>query len=89
MVGAHPIALSRTSRKNKVLMQAGAAAVIATTEQDVTQELNAITQDNGVNVVFDPVGGPDVAKLASCMAQEGQFFQYGALTDDRHFYELS
>jgi NADPH:quinone reductase-like Zn-dependent oxidoreductase len=49
--------LSRTSRKNKVLMQAGAAAVIATTEQDVTQELNAITQDNGVNVVFDPVMG--------------------------------
>lgn len=61
------------------LRNAGAEAVIATTEQDLTAELNALTQGAGVNLVFDPVGGPDVAKLAAAMAMNGIFFQYGAL----------
>lgn len=79
MLGAHPIALSRTSRKNEWLRNAGAQAVIATTEQDLTAELNALTQGAGVNLVFDPVGGPDVARLTAAMAMNGTFFQYGAL----------
>lgn len=79
MVGAHPVALSRTSKKNDILKQAGAAAVVATTEQNLTDELNRITEGNGVNIVFDPVGGPDVAKIAAAMAPNGMYFQYGAL----------
>ena len=79
MLGARPIALSRTSHKNEWLRNAGAEAVIATTEQDLTAELNMLTQGAGVNLVFDPVGGPDVAKLAAAMAMNGIFFQYGAL----------
>lgn len=79
MLGAHPIALSRTRRKNALLLDAGAQAVVATQEQDLTAELNALTQSAGVNLVFDPVGGPDVAKLAAAMAVGGMFFQYGAL----------
>lgn len=79
MLDAHPIALSRTSRKNEWLRNAGAEAVIATTEQDLTAELNMLTQGAGVNLVFDPVGGPDVAKLAAAMAMNGTFYQYGAL----------
>lgn len=79
MVGAHPIALSRSSKKRDVLINAGACAVIATAEQDLTQELNALTDGKGVNLVFDPVGGPDAAKIARAMAMNGRFFQYGAL----------
>lgn len=79
MLGARPIALSRTSHKNEWLRNAGAEAVIATTEQYLTAELNTLTQGAGVNLVFDPVGGPDVAKLAAAMAMNGIFFQYGAL----------
>ena len=79
MLDAHPIALSRTSSKNEWLRNAGAEAVIATTEQDLTAELNMLTQGAGVNLVFDPVGGPDVAKLAAAMAMNGTFYQYGAL----------
>lgn len=79
MLGARPIALSRTSHKNEWLRNAGAEAVIATTEQDLTAELNMLTQGAGVNLVFDPVGGPDVAKLAAAMAMNGTFYQYGAL----------
>ncbi|HBU8521972.1 zinc-dependent alcohol dehydrogenase family protein [Klebsiella aerogenes] len=79
MLGAHPIALSRSSDKRELLINAGAEAVIATAEQDVTAELGRLTQKKGVNIVFDPVGGPDSAKLAAAMSMHGLFFQYGAL----------
>lgn len=81
MVGAHPIALSRTHKKYDLLINAGASAVIAITEQNVTKELNKLTGGNGVNLVFDPIGGPNVAKITSAMAMEGIYFQYGALDD--------
>lgn len=79
MLGAHPIALTRTSQKRALLLDAGAEAVIATAEEDVTAGLNRLTQGQGISLVFDPVGGPGVAKIAQAMAMNGQFFQYGAL----------
>ncbi|BDH47645.1 NADPH:quinone reductase [Salmonella enterica subsp. enterica serovar Choleraesuis] len=79
MLGAYPIALSRTRKKADILLNAGAAAVIATTEQDLAAEVNSLTDGKGVDLVFDPVGGPDAAKIASVMAMGGSFFQYGAL----------
>ena len=79
MLGARPIALTRTHEKHAMLMQAGAAAVIATAEQDMVAEIMRATNGEGAHIVFDPVGGPDVAKLTQAMAPQGMFFQYGAL----------
>ncbi len=79
MLGAKPIALTRTSEKRDLLLKAGAAAVIATAEQDMVAEINQATQGEGAHIVFDPVGGPDVAKLMQTMAPQGIYFQYGAL----------
>ncbi|ERK09475.1 Quinone oxidoreductase [Pantoea sp. AS-PWVM4] len=79
MLGAKPIALTRTSDKREMLLKAGAAAVIATAEQDMVAELQQATAGQGAHIVFDPVGGPDVAKLTQVMAPQGMFFQYGAL----------
>ncbi|MNC21865.1 Phthiocerol synthesis polyketide synthase type I PpsC [compost metagenome] len=79
MLGARPIALTRTSEKSEMLLKAGAAAVIATAEQDMVAEINRATDGAGAHIVFDPVGGPDVAKLTQVMAPQGMFFQYGAL----------
>lgn len=79
MLGAKPIALTRTSDKSEMLIKAGAAAVIATAEQDMVAEINHATNGAGAHIVFDPVGGPDVAKLTQVMAPQGMFFQYGAL----------
>lgn len=79
MLGAHPIALTRTSEKREMLLNAGAQAVIATAEQDMVEEIHRQTKGAGAHIVFDPVGGPDVAKLSKSMAQQGIFFQYGAL----------
>jgi NADPH:quinone reductase-like Zn-dependent oxidoreductase len=44
--------------------------------------VRALTQGKGARVVFDPVGGPTVAKLTAAMAQRGILFQYGALSTD-------
>ncbi|VEE35519.1 quinone oxidoreductase, NADPH-dependent [Escherichia coli] len=62
MLGANPIALTRTSEKSEMLLKAGAAAVIATAELDMVAEINRTTDGVGAHIVFDPVGGPDVAK---------------------------
>src|SRR5258705_7598350 len=61
--GATPIALTRTSTKIKQLLEAGAAHVIATEEQDLVGEVMRITNGNGVCVIFDPVVGPTFSKL--------------------------
>ncbi|EIH9381586.1 TPA: zinc-dependent alcohol dehydrogenase family protein [Escherichia coli] len=79
MLGANPIALTRTSEKSEMLLKAGAAAVIATAELNMVAEINRTTDGVGAHIVFDPVGGPEVAKLTQVMAPQGMFFQYGAL----------
>jgi NADPH:quinone reductase-like Zn-dependent oxidoreductase len=47
------------------LLEAGAAHVIATEEQDVVAEVTRITDGKGARVAFDPVGGPNFSKLIS------------------------
>jgi NADPH:quinone reductase-like Zn-dependent oxidoreductase len=82
MVRATPVALTRSRSKQQALVDAGAAHVIATDEQDLVQEILAITGDKGARVVFDPVGGPTVEKLTKAMARFGILFIYGALSPE-------
>ena len=80
LVGATSIALTRTGDKRQALLDAGAAHVIATEEQDLVAEVKKITKEKGARVVFDPVAGPTFAKLAAAAADHGILFQYGALS---------
>jgi NADPH:quinone reductase-like Zn-dependent oxidoreductase len=82
MVGATPIALTRKHDKRAALTKLGAAHVIATQEQDVVAEVDKLTEGQGARVVFDPVGGPTVAKLMAAMSRLGILFQYGALSPE-------
>jgi NADPH:quinone reductase-like Zn-dependent oxidoreductase len=82
MVGAKPIALTRTSKKKEALLKAGAAHVIATDEQDLVVEVFRITEGKGANVVFDPVGGPTFAKLVAASAPSARVMIYGALSPE-------
>jgi len=82
MVGATPVALTRGSSKRKALLTAGAAHVIVTEEQDLVAEANKLTGGKGARIVFDPVGGPTVAKLTAAMAERGTLFLYGVLSTD-------
>jgi len=56
--------------------------VIATDEQDLVKEVLGITGGKGARVVFDPVGGPTIAKLARATARLGTLFLYGALSTE-------
>ena len=80
--GATTIALTRTAKKKKQLIEAGAAHVIATEESDLVQEVMRITDGKGARVAFDPVGGPDFPKLISALSMQGIAFLYGALSPD-------
>src|SRR5208337_3668950 len=81
-VGAVPVALTRGHSKRKALIDAGATHVIATDEQDLVKEVLGITGGKGARVVFDPVGGPTIAKLARATARLGTLFLYGALSTE-------
>jgi NADPH:quinone reductase-like Zn-dependent oxidoreductase len=82
MIGATPVALTRRSSKRKSLLDVGAADVIATEEQDLVAEAKRLTGGKGARIVFDPVGGPIIAKLTAAMAQRGILFLYGALSTE-------
>jgi NADPH:quinone reductase-like Zn-dependent oxidoreductase len=64
------------------LQEAGAPHVIVTKEQDVLAEVMRITGGNGARVAFDPVGGPDFAKLIAALAFQGIIYIYGALSEE-------
>ena len=81
-VGATPIALTRGASKRQALLDAGAAHVIATDEQDLVKEILGLTDGKGARVVFDPVGGPTFAKLVQATAKLGILFLYGALSTE-------
>src|SRR3954466_15001441 len=81
-VGAVPVALTRGRSKRQALLDAGAAHVIASDEQDLVKEVMGITGGQGARVVFDPVGGPTFAKLAAATARLGVLFLYGALSPE-------
>jgi len=81
-VGANPVALTRTSTKATALLEAGAAHVIATEEQDLVTEVARLTGGKGAEVVFDAVGGPTFEKLAEATAIGGLLIAYGRFSPD-------
>ena len=81
-VGATVIATTRTNAKAKALREAGAHHVIATAEEDLAARVMEITGGKGARVVFDPIGGPEIARLAAAMAIGGVLLEYGALSPD-------
>jgi NADPH:quinone reductase-like Zn-dependent oxidoreductase len=81
-LGAKPIALTRTGAKRQALLEAGAAHVVATEEQDLVAAVKKLTRGKGARLVFDPVAGPTLAKLAAATKERGIIFQYGALSSE-------
>ena len=66
-VGAVPIAVTRHTAKKDDLTAAGAAAVIATDHEDITEAIRRHTGGTGADIVFDLVTGPgqqDLLKAA-------------------------
>lgn len=82
LVGAIPIALTRTHVKREKLLAAGAAHVVAYDEGDMVAEVMDITHGRGARVAFDPVGGALLPKLLKVMPWQGTIYLYGALGGD-------
>lgn len=73
LLGAVPVALTRTSEKRQALLDAGAVHVIATQEEDLVAEVNRITDGKGARMAFDPVGGAEVANILRALSFLGVF----------------
>ena len=78
--GGLAIATTRGADKKPFLLEAGADQVIVTDEEDLVKRGMALTSEKGVQVVFDPVGGPLLEQLAAVSAPGGVIFEYGALS---------
>lgn len=78
--GAVSIATTRRSNKKAELVSLGADHVIAAEEEDLAARVREITGGKGARVVFDPVAGPFLEKLADAAAPGGIIFEYGWLS---------
>jgi NADPH:quinone reductase-like Zn-dependent oxidoreductase len=87
VVGAVPIAITRTTDKRKALREAGAQYVIASNNSDVTTAILEICGDKGVRVAFDAIAGPFPNLFVPCMAEEGIIFVYGGLSDQTTVFD--
>ncbi|AZO71064.1 MULTISPECIES: zinc-dependent alcohol dehydrogenase family protein [unclassified Mesorhizobium] len=81
MIGAVPIAVTRTSAKKSALLDAGAAYVVTSQEEDLEARLKEIAP-RGVRVVLDAVGGPIFAPLTAAMSRGGILLEYGGLSPE-------
>ena len=79
-IGAVPIAVTRSATKREALLRHGAERVIVTEHDDLLAALQAIAQSDGVRVVFDAIGGPQVEVFAAAMPPGGIMIVYGALS---------
>lgn len=79
-VGAMAVATTRGDSKKEFLLEAGADQVIVTDKEDVATKMKDITGGKGAAIIFDPVAGPFLEKLAAAAAQRAIIFQYGALS---------
>lgn len=70
-----------TCSRNKVdpCHELGADLVVDYNEQDFVEEIALWTQDQGVDVVLDVIGGDYLAKNLQCLKIQGRIIQVGAM----------
>ncbi|WP_417548993.1 zinc-dependent alcohol dehydrogenase family protein [Methylophaga sp.] len=87
-VGATPVAITRTAEKKGLLLKHGAKHVIVSESQQIAEQVMLITGGKGADMVFDPVAGPVLNKLADACGQFAQIFVYGALSTENTMFPL-
>ncbi len=87
-LGAIPIAVTRKAAKRARLLEAGAAHVIVTEEQDLASEVKRLTGGDGARLAFDPIGGPGVEALVDALGENGVLVPYGIMTTEPTPYPL-
>ena len=81
-MGAKVIAAASNDAKLQICKQNGADAVINYGTEDLRARIKAITAGKGVDVVYDPVGGPYSEPALRDMAWNGRFLVVGFAAGD-------
>src|SRR5262250_3096277 len=74
------IATTRTGAKRAELLTLGADHVIVTGEEDLVARVKDITGGTGTRIIFDPIAGPLLGRLAEAAAPGATIFEYGFLS---------
>ncbi|CEG56157.1 zinc-dependent alcohol dehydrogenase family protein [Legionella fallonii] len=80
--GAVSIAITRKSSKKAELLKLGAQHVIVTEHEDLVSRVHEISGGKGARIIFDPIGGKNLEKLAEAAAEGATIFEYGALAPE-------
>jgi NADPH2:quinone reductase len=81
-MGAKVIAAASNDAKLQICKQNGADEVINYGTEDLRARIKAVTAGKGVDVVFDPVGGPYSEPALRDMAWKGRFLVVGFAAGD-------
>jgi len=76
--GAHVIATVSSEEKAALVRSAGAQNVILYSHQDFHAEVMAVTDDRGVDVVYDSVGKTTFERSLRCLRPRGTMVLYGS-----------
>ena len=76
-LGVKVIAATKSAEERDYLLGLGADKVIVTEEQDLLMQINKLTDNRGVDVVFDGLGGPQMSVLGDVLAPRGSLILYG------------
>lgn len=76
--GARVIGTVSTEEKAKLAREAGADEVILYTQTDFEAEVKRLTDNRGVDVVYDSVGKDTFDKSLNCLRRRGYMVLYGA-----------
>ncbi|WNN73845.1 zinc-dependent alcohol dehydrogenase family protein [Kluyvera cryocrescens] len=79
MLGVQVIATSRTESKRQALLDLGASWVVTSQGAERITEVEGITGGKLPRVIFDCIGGEDVADLCEMIAPGGVLIEYGNL----------
>lgn len=75
--GARIIGTVSTDEKAALAKEAGAHDIILYTENDFEEEVKRLTEDQGVEVVYDSVGKTTFDKSLNCLKRRGYMVLYG------------
>jgi len=81
-MGAHVIAAASSKEKLEVCRDYGADEVIDYSSEDLKTRIKELTKGNGVDVVYDPVGGEYSEPALRSMAWNGRFLVIGFAAGD-------
>jgi NADPH:quinone reductase-like Zn-dependent oxidoreductase len=76
-LGVRVIAATKTEDAREYLLSLGADKVVVTEEQDLLMAINKYTDNRGVDVVLDGLGGPQMSLMGDVLAPRGSLILYG------------